>query len=330
MKIRQKYAIIRIVKIQNIKFPMKKVTFLQIFFLFLIFLSAVYLWYVLDNSFSHGFWSKNIFLVLLALIVFGVFFSSSLILFNSNYYFVLISGVALFPFVIPLIFEIYLLPILFLSFILFIYSSLRVKKEKDSSFKIHYSRIISSGLPLFFTGLALVVSSMYYSYSKTQTNEGRDLISKSAIEYVSRIVFGKVAEENETDRINFNMTVDDFIKSELMTDKELNKIVFNNPSILEKEIEKTREEYSARFGMELSGKEKLSEVLAKLVNKPLKPYDKYFPIGFALGLFIAFQSVWFLYAFLVGIFVRVFFSLLKFLRVIKINKIMAEKEVLEL
>ncbi len=130
-------------------------------------------------------------------------------------------------------------------------------------------------------------------------------------------------------------TVDDLIRDSL--ESQFDDPAYNILSVEEKEqmieeqIPKNRRQISEEIGFELSGREKMTEVILRAsnnkINQLVAPYRNYIPIVFAFSLFLTLMAVSPLIRLLSIFFAFILFEILIAARFIKIEKVQREIEV---
>lgn len=276
-----------------------------------------------------------------ALIILGVFYSLAWLFFGyskgSKYFFVLLSFVSalcLFVFLDWQKSSFWL--VFFVSLICFCFAGHQALKEKEASFRIHLSRILSLALLWFFTGLAFVVASFYYFYQAKLPLESFKVppnLTNFTISFLDDFLgSGKLGRT-----ITLDISIDDYLKKSLLSEGGISKEHLNDPRIsalINSEISKSRDELNREYNLHLTGQEKISQVLASFItakiNEILGPYRKYIPLALAFGLFIALRAIAFIYVNIVVGIVWVLLKLLMLFGLVKIEKVMVEKEVIRI
>lgn len=138
-------------------------------------LVATATWAGLENIlFKNGSWLWSIigFLILLIFLSLNWLLTKSKIILLITFFFVLIS------FFFSFGFKLEYLMILFISFMFFYLASERAINEKKGRIKIKVTRILKQGLPFILTGLALIISTVYYFSPMALTGQSEIIIPR--------------------------------------------------------------------------------------------------------------------------------------------------------
>lgn len=276
-----------------------------------------------------------------ALFVLGALFSLVWLLLadsrQSKYFLALLSlFCALWLFVFLDWHKISFWPIFLLSLAFFYFAGHQAIKEKEACFKIQLSRILSTALILLFTGLALIAASFHYFYQVKFPPEAFE-ISPNLTNFVIQRLDEFLGNGRLGETISLNMTIDEYLETNLLKSGEMSATQLKDPRIralINKEIDKARDELNRQYGLHLTGQEKIAQVIASFItvkiNQILGPYRKYIPLALAFGLFIALRAIGFIYVNIVLGMVWVLLKLLVIFKLVRIEKVMAEKEVIRI
>lgn len=189
-------------------------------------------------------------------------------------------------------FKIEYLAILFIALLFFLFGSFRAINEKKVRIKIQVDKILRRGLPSILTGLALVIAVAFY-------------FSPLALQSQDQI---------RLPRPLFNIIIQPITK------------------IFEEQVPISQ--LSEQFGINLEGNEKFEDILYQVVNQEInkygQPYQQYFPLGLALGIFFALKTIGFLFGWLVILLSWLIFKVLVSAGAIKIQEQAVLREVIEI
>lgn len=206
--------------------------------------------------------------------------------------------------------------------------------EREISFKISLGKIFRVGLPIFFTGLALLISSFYYFFNINEVKNGQfEVLQESqGFALVGDLVLEAVVGP-DIKNLSFKLSVDDFITQIIKQKSGLDENFLGDERFsgaLKQGVEGFKQEINQTYGLDLRGDETVASVIRIFINDKIKsafgPYQKYIPLVFAIAMFLALKAVSFIYVWLVIFFSWLLYRLLLALRIIRIGKEMAEKE----
>lgn len=184
--------------------------------------------------------------------------------------------------------------LLAISLLLAIYAAMRVRVEMEHSLGFSSTKFLKSGLPLYFTVASLVISVFLFSEIGEDENKAiATLLPRSALETAIGPLQSLVGFSN----VKSNATIDEAL-AELIVNQLKSQGIGNVPKAeLAKLIASQRVELSKNFGLKLSGKERLSDILYEFVSHRLRellgPYRAYLPYASALTFFLAFKTLTF-------------------------------------
>ena len=202
-----------------------------------------------------------------------------------------------------------------------------IAKEETASQTFSMRKILKSGMPLFFTALALLFSVFYYSFAINHSSQG--ILPKSlfnaAVPYMEKPIQGFLPGYRN------NATVDDLLLA-FATQQFGSSVDIKTLTPAEKAalLAQGREALRAQFGIKLTGKEKASDVLSQVTNSQIEKFaganKQYLPIAAAIGFFIAIKAltlpVFWITLILTGLMVQLMLKV----GIVKREKVMVEIE----
>lgn len=238
-------------------------------------------------------------------------------------------------------FNIWHLALLLLGLIFLSISIAKIRDDLNSNIRVDFYKSIRAGSTFMILALSLVISSHYFFETKNTRLE--NIIPKFDISGVIGSITPKILEAVNPEFKNINqnnLSVDQWIleseKTKLEETEKVNPII----GMASKEIilQEGRAQFENFVGFEITGKEKVADVLTKMVSNRLSNFiapdysEKKFPIiplAVSLALFLTLFSL--------GSFVRPFwtwiaqfiFWLLKKMKLVEIVKKMEEVEVIQ-
>lgn len=184
------------------------------------------------------------------------------------------------------------------SIFLLVFATYRLRKEHELSLGFSVSKILKSGLPVFFTTAALVISVFYLNaVGGSQEQAISSIFPRSFSNFTIRLLSSQLQSVIGLPvALDPNKTVDETLKDflEQQSVKEglsLDKI---SPNEIQRFIEAERRDIADQFGIQLSGDEKISDAFyqtatARLI-KLVGPYQTYLPFASAMAFFLAFKT----------------------------------------
>ncbi|OHA04453.1 MAG: hypothetical protein A2934_05150 [Candidatus Sungbacteria bacterium RIFCSPLOWO2_01_FULL_47_10] len=206
-----------------------------------------------------------------------------------------------------------------------------IRHDYASSVKTSPVRIVKRNLGMFFTGLAIVFSMVYFAGFR----EDMDLISY----LLPGSIFFKIADTLEgpiaavLPGFRTSDTIDEFISRNVR--EQLSHQAQNVPeSVIDSVVREQRASYSENFGIPLTGNEKVVNVMYEFVSlrtrKIIGPFKEYIPIIFTFGFFLMLRSVAFVFYYVSLLFFWPVLIILISSGFVKKEKIQVEKEELML
>ncbi|MBU4370101.1 hypothetical protein KKG58_05105, partial [Patescibacteria group bacterium] len=345
----------------------------SLIFAFFMFLAAILFWGYLSLFFTSV---SGVYLLYLALSWLGflIIFSLLTVLVNNKkiIYLCLILSLSCFFLFFPFSFtqEIitgsYIIGLLLFLVCLIIGTELMFF-EKEQRLNVNLRKFWKKGLPWAITGIALIVSLVYYFNPLVNINQEKIEIPTEIFSFILKPASGIIGK-----MIPFydpEMTIDETlasgmvlqgqgVKSQDIPSDLINKIDFNNldeininellndpeiKSFLKEQVSEggidqsllteQRKQLSETLGVELKGNETMEIVLANLVNSKLGefvgPYSKEISFGIAVALFFVLKLVGKIFALLAIIIAQIIFSILRVFKVIRIEQEMKPGEVIK-
>jgi hypothetical protein len=227
------------------------------------------------------------------------------------------------------------------SFLLGLVVIFRVKGEMAYGNRILLRKIIRSGSGIFIFSLALALSAHYYLAS--WKGEMAKPIPEFKMEGMTKEITFKILSKispSFKDIGEENLTVDEFIKKnqvpespEVETEDLL--VALKNELILEE----SRKSLSQISGLALSGEEKMSEVISRIINNKIfslfpekgSPGQKFSAVylALALGLFFSLLALGTVLVHLWVVLVFMLFLVFRKTNLIRISRISSEREIID-
>ena len=228
----------------------------------------------------------------LGFLILLIFLSLSWLLTKSKAILLTTLSIILICFFFSFGFKLEYLAVLFIALLFFILGFLRAINEKKVRIKIQLDKILGKGLPFVLTGLALVIASAYYFSPLTFQKQNQITIPRSL----------------------FNIII-----------QPITKLIEEQISI---------PQFSEQFDIALTGDEKIEDILYQAVNQEInkysQPYQQYFPLGLAIGVFFALKLIGLPFMWLVILLSWLIFKVLVSVKAIKIQEQAVLKEVIEI
>jgi len=239
--------------------------------------------------------------------------------------------------------------------------------EKEERLTLRLKKIWKRGLPWAITGIALMISLVYYFNPLVNINQEKLEIPTEIFSFILKPasgIMGKMIPFYDPE-----MTIDETLASGMVLQGQgvksqdipldlINKIDFNNldeininellndpeiKSFLKEQVSEggidqsllseQRKQLSETLGVELRGNETMEIVLANLVNSKLGefvgPYSREISFGVAVALFFILKLVGKFFALLAIIITQIIFSILRVFKVIRIEQEMKPGEVVK-
>lgn len=173
-----------------------------------------------------------------------------------------------------------------------LYAAEAIASEKQASNFFSVSKILRRGLPVFFTGLAIMLAVFYFA------SIGRG----SNAPFIPRAVFDAAMPilreplQNILPGFRADASVDQllltFVASQAGKEVDIRQL---QPAQKQELLRQGRKTLTQQFGINLTGREKAADVLYELANaqaaKLLGPFQKYIPIIAAVGFFLAIKTL---------------------------------------
>lgn len=333
-----------------------------------IFLAAIFIfvglvsWFLLYGIFYGGQKHLETIIVSAAIfIIFGSFYSLFSFLTKSKK--IILPSFALVSFS-PFIFfgySHYLFAGLVIFFVCLLFGFWVLSTERDFfSLKLRPMLILRKGLNVFFLALSLIISLVFYlspsSVFKLEIpkplfekilNEFSPFISMQFPGFNPEMTVGEFQiaqilfyETQPQLAMKTNGSILEIFRNSAFA--EISKIAKNsNPKYLNYIIaqdkflfEENKKNFSRIFGGQITGEEKLKDVVYGFINNNLlalsKPYQNYISFGFVLVVFLALQTLTLPFNLMAGFFSWIIFKAFIILGIVKIRKEMVEKEIVSM
>ena len=276
-------------------------------------LLSVFCWWFLKYVFyigglTAGCWIFGGILFILfgiALCLAMLFIDNKAILFSS---FILAVALFFIFFNNKLFYYFIVLILLFLSFWL---AANRIKKEEEVQVNLNFWRIWKRGLPWLITVLCLLIALVYYfSPELVKIHKKQFTIPRDTFNLVISPIEGLIKERLPQEVVNLDAEATKILTSEQI-----------------KELEQ-------KYEIEIKQGESIKDLLYKLVNfqinKEKGPYEKFIPIGLAVGLFLGLRIIGFFYVAVVIMLSWLVLKILIALKFAKLEKVQKEVETVKL
>lgn len=206
--------------------------------------------------------------------------------------------------------------------------------ELESSVKLSIKKVLSAGIKLLFTAIALFASFSYYAEIKDKSDPVATLLPKQVFAVTLKLFERPISEMMPGFRADF--TIDDFIlnflKSQIENEKGAEALRRLSDADLKKLVREGREAYSKELGLPLKGGELLSDVLYSFslarVQEYAGEYSTYLPAFAALSYFLALKAVSIIFYYAALILIYIFLRALLASGVFKKEFVPVEKEVI--
>lgn len=169
-----------------------------------------------------------------------------------------------------------------------------IRKETQLSVFFSLSKTLRHGLPIFFTALALLFSTYYFS--SVNRNGDQVILPRAVFEFSLPLLQNSL--EKFMPEFRSDITVDQLLIGTLRTELGAEVDISKLPSLeLEKLLSAERQALGKGLGVEISGQEKTLDLLYNLANKKIEefagPYKNYLPYISAFGFFLAIKVLTF-------------------------------------
>lgn len=171
----------------------------------------------------------------------------------------------------------------------------RIRNEFYFSLGFSVSKILKSGLPLFFTASALIIAT--YQFSTISEEKAISALLPKSVFNTTLKLMGKPLEDITGLPLgNSNSTVDEVLTKVIKEGLENQGISLSQiaESELERLISVQRNQLAKNFGLTLKGSEEIKDVfynsISARLTQLLDPYKSYLPYASALTFFLAFKT----------------------------------------
>lgn len=176
---------------------------------------------------------------------------------------------------------------LVLSVLLIAFALHSIRKEYALSFGFSVSKTAKAGLTIFFTVASLVISLFYLSGLSAEKALAA-FFPKSALNFTLKNISGSLESIIGIPGVSPDATVDQVLVK-LLRQKLGSKDIPVNVIAIE------REEFAKKYGINIKGGEKISDVFYRAVtdyiSRLLGPYQQYLPFAAAAAFFLAFKTL---------------------------------------
>jgi hypothetical protein len=245
----------------------------------------------------------------------------------------------------------FMIPVILFSHSLIFIALQKIKMEKENRLRIKPQKLVKYGLAYITTSLSLLVAAGYFfsslgspvSLPQFNLSVPDGIISKSL--EISQSVY----PNSDLKLINSGATVDDFIKisfeNSAENDEHYNTVKSQGDFldgkneeavVLNKAVEKSRQTLSKQLQTDLSGNEKMKDVLAGYINRRIKEIflgsdggGSFLPLGLALGLFLTLKTIAWLLTYPAVWTIGLVFRIMLWNKALEIVKVQKEAEEIE-
>ncbi|MEK7452853.1 MAG: hypothetical protein AAB614_01310 [Patescibacteria group bacterium] len=264
--------------------------------------------------------------VAILLIISIGFFTLLLFIFNNNFP-LQVFALFLFVFVLILDFHIEYIIVVILALLFFVYAHIKLKNNIKNNLKVRFHSAVLYGTPSLVTAFAVLFASVSYFYP---FNVSEIKVSPQVFSFVTP--FAEQFIKLQTPTYQVGMTIDDFlvgtVSKETGVSTDLIKKNFKS------QLEKQRKEFADGVGVSLSGDEKLNDIITLVANsyisKYLVPNESIIPIIFAIFVFLTIKSSGFILNRASVLFATMLFKIMVFFKLIRVEIIKVDKEVLSI
>ncbi|MBI2054478.1 MAG: hypothetical protein HYT39_00025 [Candidatus Sungbacteria bacterium] len=229
------------------------------------------------------------------ILVFAVCYGLGAILMNSLYWKWLGLG-------IPFAASFYFLPLnqwtyawVFAGFISAALGWWEISKQRDFTFLFGVRRILRSGLPSLFTGMAILAALFYYTTSAQKENVV--ILPRSVFDisfpYIAKGLAGVISAGISLDKDRtVNELLLDITKPEIGPGIDIKSLP---PAKINSFLAEARNNLSQQLGTHLGGGERLGDVFYDLIGRKsaefTKPYEAYMPLIYTIAVFLTVKGI---------------------------------------
>lgn len=174
-----------------------------------------------------------------------------------------------------------------LSVFLIVFALHGIRKEYALSIGFSVSKTAKAGLPIFFT-VASLVSSLFYLSELSAEKALASFFPKSALNFTLKNISGSLESLTGISGVSPDATVDQVLVK-LLRQKLGSKDIPVNVIAIQ------REEFAKKYGINIKGDEKISDVFYRAVTDYILrlsgPYREYLPFAAAAAFFLAFKTL---------------------------------------
>lgn len=205
----------------------------------------------------------------------------------------------------------YYLIALALLFWVFTIATSRIQKEEMVQMKLNFWRIWKRGLPIFITFLSVLIALAYYFSPELAKIEKKEII-------VPKKTFEMVIRPLET------LIIERLPEGVSSIDTEAKQI------LKPQEVAELKEKYDIEVKEGETIKDLIYQLMQYQINASSGPYEKFIPIGLAVGLFLALKLFGFFYIAVIIFFSWLVLRILVMFKFASIGKEMREMETVKL
>jgi hypothetical protein len=205
----------------------------------------------------------------------------------------------------------YYLIALALLFWAFAVASSKIQREEMVQMKLNFWRIWKRGLPIFITALSLLIALVYYFSPELAKIEKREIV-------VPKKTFNMIITPLET------LIIERLPEGVSNIDTEAKQI------LKPQEIIELKEKYNTEIREGDTIKDLIYQMMQYQINSSSGPYEKFIPIGLAVGLFFALKLIGYFYIAIIIFSSWLVLRLLVILKFATIEKEMREMESVKL
>lgn len=207
-----------------------------------------------------------------------------------------------------------------------------LRREASVYTRYVWFSILPKGTKKIFTALALAAAVIYFTTVNLNVNASDALLPRAFFDGMATIMerpFGVIFPG-----FNFSDTIDETIVVFLTKQGEQINLQNLPKNILRQLVATQRLALAQKFGLKISGKEKISDLVhqtaVNIVNNYTKPYKEYLPAAMAFGYFITLKFMLFFIGLIVTLLFPVAVWFFVSIGIIKKDNIMVSKEILSI
>ncbi|OGZ98265.1 MAG: hypothetical protein A3G49_00900 [Candidatus Sungbacteria bacterium RIFCSPLOWO2_12_FULL_41_11] len=215
--------------------------------------------------------------------------------------------------------------------LLMFWSYYSIRTNYDSSARIYLARIVGKNLGTFFTALALIFSVLYFGGFKKESDAVSLLIPENVFIKFVQIFNGPL--QSILPDFRPSDTIDQFLEKSIRAQLESQGLKVEQ-RVLDEAVREQRSLYAKDFGLSITGKEKIIDIMYALASSQIKkltdPFKQYVPVIFSVGFFLSLRALSFVFYYASFPFIWSGLALLESAKFVKRETIQVEKEMLVL